>query len=161
MFLRRLVVGAGPLLARVKETTGIVGLDVVPNAREVLISLYKKTLNEIKAVPEDEGYRKAVESFTKNRLRVCEEEEDWEQIEKKLACGQVEELIEEAQDELTLIGKMIDWNPWSAPDNYECEVIENDAPVPKHVPLHRPGPLPEEFCKTLEAITFREFVIRQ
>ncbi|MCL7045787.1 hypothetical protein MKW94_016040, partial [Papaver nudicaule] len=61
MFLRRLVVGAGPLLARVKETTGIVGLDV-------------KTLNEIKVVP--------VESFTKNRLRVCEEEEDWEQIEK-------------------------------------------------------------------------------
>ncbi|MCL7035372.1 hypothetical protein MKW94_013835, partial [Papaver nudicaule] len=69
MFLRRLVVGAGPLLARVKETTGIVGLDV-------------KTLNEIKVVPEDEGYRKVVESFTKNRLRVCEEEEDWEHIEK-------------------------------------------------------------------------------
>ncbi|KAI3929934.1 hypothetical protein MKW98_004088 [Papaver atlanticum] len=152
MFLRRLAL-AGPLFARVKETTGIVGLDVVPNAREVLISLYKKTLNEIKAVPEDEGYRKAVESFTTNRLRVCEEEEDWEQIEKKLACGQVEELIEEAQDELTLISKMIEWDPWGVPDDYECEVIENDAPVPKHVPLHRPGPLPEEFFKTLEAIT--------
>ncbi|KAI3850656.1 hypothetical protein MKX03_026653, partial [Papaver bracteatum] len=27
----------------------------------------------------------------------------------KLACGQVEELIEEAQDELTLISKMIDY----------------------------------------------------
>ena len=32
-------------------------------------------------------------------------------------------------------------------------MIENDAPVPKHVPLHRPGPLPEEFYKTLEAIS--------
>ncbi|XP_026378870.1 probable NADH dehydrogenase [ubiquinone] 1 alpha subcomplex subunit 5, mitochondrial [Papaver somniferum] len=127
--------------------------DVVPNAREVLIWLYKKTLNEIKAVPEDEGYRKAVESFTTNRLRVCEEEEDWEQIEKKLACGQMEELIEEAQDDLTLISKMIEWDPCGVPDDYECEVIENDAPVPKHVPLHRPGPLPEEFFKTLEAIT--------
>lgn len=104
MFLRRF---AGPLLAKVKETTGIVGLDVVPNAREVLISLYTKTLNEIKAVPEDEGYRKAVESFTKHRLQVCKEEEDWEQIEKRLSCGQVEELIEEAQDELKLIAKMI------------------------------------------------------
>ncbi|KAI3991045.1 hypothetical protein MKX01_017205 [Papaver californicum] len=120
---------AALLSARVKETTGIVGLDVVPNAREVLISLHKKKkLNEIKAVPEDEGYRKAVESFTQNRLKVREEEHDWEQIEKKLACGQVEELIEEA-------------------------VTENDSPVPKHVPLHRPGPLPEEFFKTLEAIT--------
>ena len=94
-------------MAKVKETTGIVGLEVVPNAREVLIDLYTKTLKEIKAVPEDEGYRKAVESFTSHRLKVCQEEKDWELIEKKLGCGQVEELIEEAQDELTLIGKMI------------------------------------------------------
>lgn len=39
------------------------------------------------------------------------------------------------------------------PDDYECEVIENDAPVPKHVPIHRPGPLPEEFYKTLRGIS--------
>lgn len=45
-----------------------------------------------------------------------------------------------------------EWNPWGIPDDYECEVIENDAPVPKHIPLHRPGPLPEEFYKTLEAV---------
>ncbi|CAI0546449.1 unnamed protein product [Linum tenue] len=94
-------------MAGVKQTTGIVGLDVVPNAREVLISLYSKTLKEIQAVPPDEGYRKAVESFTKHRLTVCREEEDWEAIEKRLGCGQVEELIEEARDELKLIEKMI------------------------------------------------------
>jgi len=29
-------------MARIKTTTGIVGLDVVPNAREVLINLYTK-----------------------------------------------------------------------------------------------------------------------
>lgn len=150
MFLRAI---GRPLLAKVKQTTGIVGLDVVPNAREVLIGLYSKTLKEIQAVPEDEGYRKAVESFTRHRLKVCQEEEDWEKIEQRLGCGQVEELIEEAQDELKLIAKMIEWDPWGIPDDYECEVIENDAPVPKHVPLHRPGPLPEEFYKTLEAIS--------
>lgn len=48
-----------------------------------------------------------------------------------------------------------EWDPWDVPDDYECEVIENDAPVPKHIPLHRPGPLPEEFYKTLEAISSR------
>ncbi|KAB2597896.1 NADH dehydrogenase [ubiquinone] 1 alpha subcomplex subunit 5 [Pyrus ussuriensis x Pyrus communis] len=48
---------------------------------------------------------------------------------------------------------MIEWDPWGVPDDYECEVIENDAPVPKHVPLHRPGPLSEEFYKTLEGLT--------
>jgi NADH dehydrogenase (ubiquinone) 1 alpha subcomplex subunit 5 len=111
MFLRAI---ARPLLARVKETTGIVGLDVVPNAREVLIGLYTKTLKEIQAVPEDEGYRKAVESFTTQRLKVCHEEQDWEDIEKRLGCGQVEELIEEARDELTLIGKMIGPHTYSS-----------------------------------------------
>ncbi|KAK9137654.1 hypothetical protein Sjap_008248 [Stephania japonica] len=91
-----------------EETAGIVGLDVVLNAREVLICLYIKTLYEIKATLEDEGYRKVVESFTRHQLKVCEEEEDWEFIEKRLSCGHVEKLIEEARDELTLIGKMID-----------------------------------------------------
>ena len=93
-------------MAKVKETTGIVGLEVVPNAREVLISLYTKTLKEIQSVPEDEGYRKAVESFTRHRLKVCQEEFDWQTIEKRLGCGQVEELIEEAQDELKLIAHL-------------------------------------------------------
>ncbi|KAK1268976.1 hypothetical protein QJS04_geneDACA006961 [Acorus gramineus] len=151
MFLVRRTGAA--LLGRVKETTGIVGLDVVPNAREVLISLYDKTLHEIKAVPEGENYRKAVETFTRNRLNVCLAENDSDQIERRIGCGQVEELIEEAQDELHLISKMIEWDPWDVPEDYECKVIENDRPIPKHVPQHRPGPLPEEFYKTLEAMT--------
>ena len=45
MFLRRFV---GPLLEKVKETIDIVSLKVVPNAREVLMYLYEKNLNEIK-----------------------------------------------------------------------------------------------------------------
>ncbi|GMH05146.1 hypothetical protein Nepgr_006986 [Nepenthes gracilis] len=78
MFMRRVAL---PLMAKVKETTGM-------------------------AVLEDEGYRSAVESFTHQRLKVCQEEEDWEMIEKGLGCGQVEKLVQEAQDELKLIVKM-------------------------------------------------------
>nr|POE56081.1 putative nadh dehydrogenase [ubiquinone] 1 alpha subcomplex subunit 5, mitochondrial [Quercus suber] len=62
-----------PLLAKVKKTTRIMGLEVVPNTREVLIDLYTKTLKEIQVVPEDEGYKKAVESFTSHRPKVCQE----------------------------------------------------------------------------------------
>ncbi|KAK2366121.1 hypothetical protein P8452_54822 [Trifolium repens] len=149
MFLRAV---ARPLMAKIKQTTGIVGLDVVPNAREVLIGLYSKTLNEIQKVPKDEGYRKAVESFTSHRLKVCQEEEDWEKIENRLGCGQVEELIEEAQDELKLIGYMIEWDPWGIPDDHEIEMVEDDSPIPKHVPQHRPPRLPKEFQETLEAL---------
>ncbi|NP_001151372.2 NADH-ubiquinone oxidoreductase 13 kDa-B subunit [Zea mays] len=157
MFLRRILTGGGGLAAlraarAVKETTGIVGLEVVPNAREVLVGLYERTLKEIKAVPEDEGYRKAVESFTGHRLQICQEEEDWKRIEDRIGCGQVEELIEEAEDELKLIAKMIEWDPWGVPDDYECEVIEDDTPIPKHVPQHRPVALPEEFFKALDAV---------
>ncbi|KAK8952923.1 hypothetical protein KSP40_PGU020753 [Platanthera guangdongensis] len=47
------------LMVKVKERMGIVGLEVVPNRQVVLISLYKQTLTEIKAVLEEEGYRKA------------------------------------------------------------------------------------------------------
>lgn len=142
MFLRRF---AGPLLAKVKETTGIVGLEVVPNAREVLISLYDKTLNEIKTIPENVRYRKHVEAFTNHRRKVCQEEEDWETIEKRIACGQVEELIEDAQSELELIPKMAEWKPWEVPDDYHCEIIEDNTPVPKHVPHHLSRPVPEGF----------------
>ncbi|CAL4939099.1 unnamed protein product [Urochloa decumbens] len=157
MFLRRILTGGGSLAAlraarAVKDTTGIVGLDVVPNAREVLIGLYTRTLKEIESVPKDEGYRKAVESFTNHRLQICQEEDDWKRIEDRIGCGQVEELIEEAEDELKLISKMIEWDPWGVPDDYECEVIEDDTPIPKHVPQHRPVALPEEFFKTLDAV---------
>ncbi|XP_047072120.1 probable NADH dehydrogenase [ubiquinone] 1 alpha subcomplex subunit 5, mitochondrial [Lolium rigidum] len=157
MFLRRILSGGGGLAAlrsarAVKQTTGIVGLEVEPEARKVLIGLYTRALDEIKAVPEDEGYRKAVESFTRHRLQICQEEDDWKRIEDRIGCGQVEELIEEAQDELKLIGKMIEWDPWGVPDDYECEVIEDDTPIPKHVPQHKPVALPEEFFKALDAM---------
>lgn len=43
MFLRRL----GPLFSSIKESTGIVGLDVVPNAKQVLIGIYQQTLSAL------------------------------------------------------------------------------------------------------------------
>jgi NADH dehydrogenase (ubiquinone) 1 alpha subcomplex subunit 5 len=127
MFLRRILSGGGGLAAlrsarAVKQTTGIVGLDVEPEARKVLIGLYTRALDEIKAVPEDEGYRKAVESFTRHRLQICQEEDDWKRIEDRIGCGQVEELIEEAQDELKLIGKMIGSLPPSLCQPPPCQL---------------------------------------
>ncbi|GFP95354.1 probable NADH dehydrogenase [ubiquinone] 1 alpha subcomplex subunit 5 mitochondrial, partial [Phtheirospermum japonicum] len=74
------------------------------------------------------------------RLKVFLDEQNWEAIEKKVECGQVEELIEEAQDELKLIGRLNEWDPWGVDDDYECEVIENDMSVPKHVHFDLPRP---------------------
>lgn len=94
-------------MGRSKQTTEIVELYDVPNAREVLIELYGKILHEIQKVPKDHGYRKAVERIINEKLMVCQEEEDLKKIESRLGCGQIEELIEEAKDELKLIDYMI------------------------------------------------------
>ncbi len=50
-----------------KHSTGIVGLGVVPNAREVLIQHYEKTLDMAKAIPPHAVYRQAIE-------KVCEQQ---------------------------------------------------------------------------------------
>ena len=44
-----------------------------------------------------------------------------------------------------------EWDPWGVADGYECEIIENDAPIPKQA-RHIPGPLPAQFYQTLEAV---------
>ena len=44
-----------------------------------------------------------------------------------------------------------EWDPWGVADGYECEIIENDAPISKQA-RHIPGPLPAEFYQTLEAV---------
>ena len=53
-----------------KESTDIAGLEVIPNAREVLIELYKKTLEEFKTMPADAPYRVIMERSTRDRLKV-------------------------------------------------------------------------------------------
>ncbi|KAI5055792.1 hypothetical protein GOP47_0029313 [Adiantum capillus-veneris] len=133
MFLRKF---AGPLLGKVKETTGLVGLAVVPNAREVLIKLYTETLESVEDIPSYAEYRKAVEKFTKFRLQVCQEEEDWEKIEERIQGGQVEELIVMAKDELMLAEKMKGWKPWEVPEGHKIEIVVDETPVPSHCSVY-------------------------
>ncbi|GKA26435.1 probable NADH dehydrogenase [ubiquinone] 1 alpha subcomplex subunit 5, mitochondrial [Tanacetum coccineum] len=100
MFLWRFARPSSSLkMMSAKETTAIVGQkvgpEVVPNSREVLIGMYIKTLNIITRVPQDEGYRKSMESLTCQRLVICEAEKDVENIKKQI--GEVDELIDEAK----------------------------------------------------------------
>jgi hypothetical protein len=60
----------------VKLTTGITGLDVIPNAREVLIRLYEKTLSDVQIMSADVPYRQIVEETTKRRLDIVKKHED-------------------------------------------------------------------------------------
>mmetsp|Transcript_18645 Transcript_18645/g.47194 ORF Transcript_18645/g.47194 Transcript_18645/m.47194 type:complete len:113 (-) Transcript_18645:47-385(-) len=91
------------LLAAAKKSTGLVGVPVVPNARERLVEMYGKTLEKVKEIPADVPYRQSVESITKFRLGVVEKFHEEADIEREIDCGQLEELLEQANDEFNLI----------------------------------------------------------
>lgn len=99
----------------VKETTGLTGLKVQPGARDILLKLYKQTFEALEEIEEGTPYRKWVEKFTTYRVNIIKEEEDIFKIEEKIDCGQVEQLIMDAEHELDLIPKMAKQKPWEKP----------------------------------------------
>jgi NADH dehydrogenase (ubiquinone) 1 alpha subcomplex subunit 5 len=109
-----------------KATTGIAGMPVVPNAREVLLSLYGKTLDVCHSYPEEHmSYNKHIIKLTEHRKGVVESTEDIQAIEDRIMCGQVEELIEQAEDELELLYAMNDeYKPWEADPEGDAEFAQ-------------------------------------
>ncbi|XP_046853293.1 NADH dehydrogenase [ubiquinone] 1 alpha subcomplex subunit 5-like [Xenia sp. Carnegie-2017] len=95
-----------------KKTTGLTGLAVAKQPRETLMSLYGQTLKVLSVMPSSAVYRTSTESLTKQRMKLVEMERNIEELEKKIGCGQIEEVIQQAKDELTLAEKMKEWEPW-------------------------------------------------
>ncbi|KAJ2888302.1 E3 ubiquitin-protein ligase ubr1 [Coemansia asiatica] len=46
------------------------------------------------------------------RLSIVEQHEDTARIEELINCGQIEELVDQAQDEIGLISRMAEWKAW-------------------------------------------------
>lgn len=106
--------------APVKFTTNLAGLDVVPNGREVFIGLQKEILASIQTYNKQLGFEPKCNEFSRrfaeHRLKIAEEEDDVAFIEKRLWSGQIEELIEQAEDELdTIVLMNEDVKPWEKP----------------------------------------------
>ena len=105
---RRVAPAARPAAVRgfAKTSTGIVGLEVVPNGRAVLMTLSEKLLRMVAELPESAHYRKTVEEVYRQRLEACRQHTEVEAIEAAIGLGQIEELIKVAQDEEKLIPMM-------------------------------------------------------
>ena len=88
-----------------KETTGIVGLPVDPEARKHLKEKMEAVLQAVQIIPADVLYRKHVEAFVEPRLADVNSEMTDEELETKYGL-QLEEHIELYNDELGLIPKM-------------------------------------------------------
>lgn len=88
------------------------------------MNLYRDTLEMIQVVPEEAAYRKNVTSITEYRMGVVESEQNIDNIEATLGVGQIEEVIEQANDELELIPHMAKWAPWKMAENATKPKIE-------------------------------------
>lgn len=76
------------------------------------MKLYEQTLKVLASMPQSAQYRIHTEQITKQRLGLVEQESDAPTLEQKLGAGQIEEVIKQAEDELSLAKKMQDWQPW-------------------------------------------------
>uniref|UniRef100_A0A8B9MW46 NADH dehydrogenase [ubiquinone] 1 alpha subcomplex subunit 5 n=2 Tax=Neoaves TaxID=3078114 RepID=A0A8B9MW46_9AVES len=93
-------------------TTGLVGLAVAENPHERLRILYTKILGVLQNIPKDAAYRKYTEQIVNQRFNLVQTETDVQKLQDKLNSGHIEEVIVQAENELSLARKMIQWKPW-------------------------------------------------
>ena len=103
------------------QTTGLFGLAPHPQPREALETLYARLLLTLGRLPATAHYRISTEALVRQRLEVVESTESIPELESKLKAGQVEELIVQAQNELQLAEKMMEFKGW--------EELETPAPA--------------------------------
>lgn len=109
-------------LARSKVSTHLTGLAVHPNPLPALVETYQSTLSLLETLPAQSVYRQACAALTQNRLdlvkrldtpankdKTSEVEETISEVERAIDAGQIEEVLIQAQDELKLAAKMLEW----------------------------------------------------
>ncbi|XP_048357728.1 NADH dehydrogenase [ubiquinone] 1 alpha subcomplex subunit 5 [Sphaerodactylus townsendi] len=95
-----------------KKTTGLVGLAVSEAPHDRLRILYTKILAALQNIPRDAAYRTYTEKIVNERFDLVKTEPDVQKLENKINCGQLEEVILQAENELSLARKMVQWRPW-------------------------------------------------
>uniref|UniRef100_A0A7R8VAM3 NADH dehydrogenase [ubiquinone] 1 alpha subcomplex subunit 5 n=4 Tax=Timema TaxID=61471 RepID=A0A7R8VAM3_TIMDO len=95
-----------------EQTTGLTGLVVSKHPHHTLGILYNKILRSLQKMPSNAAYRKYTEKIISERARIVETTSTVSEIENNIGCGQVEELIVQAENELVLARKMLGWKPW-------------------------------------------------
>jgi len=95
-----------------KLTTFITGIDVIPNAREVLLSLYEETIKKAEAYGSNDFNDHCIQ-LCRYRHGLVSRETDVAAIEALVNCGQIEELVAQAEDQYDLLIAMNETiRPW-------------------------------------------------
>ncbi|KAL8624307.1 ndufa5, NADH-ubiquinone oxidoreductase subunit [Nucella lapillus] len=99
-------------MATQKLTTGLTGLAVARHPHQTLKVLYEKILRTLQKFPEEAAYRRYTEQIVSERLGTVKAESDVMALERKINGGQIEEVILQAERELMLSRKMLQWRAW-------------------------------------------------
>ena len=95
-----------------KESTRLTGLAVAANPHHNLTVLYEKLLRVLAQMPDTAAYKKTTKLLVDERFNLVKTVKDPIELEKKINSGQIEEVIKEAEYELLLAKKMLQWKPW-------------------------------------------------
>ena len=96
----------------VKESTRLAGLAVSKNPHHSLTVLYEKLLKTLNKMPDNSVYKQQTKQLVENRFNLVKTVQDPKELETKINSGQIEEVIKQAEYELILSRKMLDWKPW-------------------------------------------------
>ena len=103
-----------------------------PDWYNVLIGQHQALLDKMEAsdMPETAQYRMDVEKIARYRIKVAmENPDDPEMVEELCQCGQVEELVEQAHDEMEVLDMYLKERMWERVNpNVSIDVENNPDP---------------------------------
>mmetsp|Transcript_19756 Transcript_19756/g.29143 ORF Transcript_19756/g.29143 Transcript_19756/m.29143 type:complete len:184 (-) Transcript_19756:381-932(-) len=113
-----------PGIGKGKTSTGIVGIPVDYDAVPKMIVKYQALLDKMAAsdMPEDAQYRINVEKIARYRIKAAQENlDDPEMVEELCNCGQVEELVIQADNEMEVLDMYLEKRLWEYVKDVEVE----------------------------------------
>ncbi|KAI4485298.1 PREDICTED: NADH dehydrogenase [ubiquinone] 1 alpha subcomplex subunit 5 [Polistes canadensis] len=92
----------------------LTGLKMIHNPYAILDVIDHKILNGLKTLPENYIYRQCTERIVKERMDILKNNKDKDVAAEKLGVKYIEEVIEQAKLELSLVKRMKVWKPWES-----------------------------------------------
>lgn len=108
-----------------------VGLPVDPDACTKIVTKYQAILDRMAAsdLPETSQYRVDVGKIAQYRIDVATQyANDPDMVEELCQCGQVEELVQQADDEMLVLDMYLKERLWEAIDDSGVEIEYNPDP---------------------------------
>mmetsp|Transcript_6482 Transcript_6482/g.12205 ORF Transcript_6482/g.12205 Transcript_6482/m.12205 type:complete len:169 (+) Transcript_6482:2672-3178(+) len=111
-----------PGVGKGKTSTGLVGLPVDHDAIPKIIEKYQALLDKAQAMPETAQYRINIEKIARHRINAAKLHPDNpEKVEELCNCGQVEELVQQADDEMIVMDMYLRNRWWETVKEVEIE----------------------------------------